>query len=206
MSAVTGRQAPCAATRSDPSNDEVRAEAGTRPTILQSVADVLLGEIDAIMRAYVARVRSDDDTPSAYTNEDHELEDHLATFLADIASTLASVDVDAESPPQSVRDGTAIQRIVAQRHGAQRARLGWKERELRRDFVILEEEIRAAISRALPAAGVTPTRESAAGEAGRAMILVHQALRIAEELSLEGFRRARAAPGERALSSEDQSL
>ena len=48
--------------------------------------------------------------------------------------------------------------------------------------------------------------ESAVGEAGRAMVLVHQALRIAEELSLEGFRRARAARGERALSSEDQSL
>ena len=187
-------------------NDEVRAEAGTRPTILQSVADVLLGEIDAIMRAYVARVRSDDDTPSAYANEDHELENHLATFLADIASTLASVNVDAESPPPSVRDGTTIQRIVAQRHGAQRARRGWKARELRRDFVILEEEIRAAISRALPTAGVTPMRESAVGEAGRAMILVHQALRIAEELSLEGFRRARATRGARALSSEDQSL
>ena len=29
---------------------------------------------------------------------------------------------------------------------------------------------------------------------------------LAEELSLEGFRRARATRGERALSSEDQSL
>jgi hypothetical protein len=38
------------------------------------------------------------------------------------------------------------------------------------------------------------------------MIAVHQALRIAEELSLDGFRRARATAGERALSSEDQSL
>src|SRR5206468_126829 len=184
-------------------NERRREETGTRPTILQSISEALMAELEAIMRAYVARVRTDEGTPSAYAVDEQVLEDHLATFLADIAATLASVNVNDEDPTASVRDGTAIQRVVAARHGAQRARLGFKERELRREFVILEEELRSAVHRRLPAIGATPTRQSAVGEAERAMIFLHQALRIAEELSLQSFRRAHAAAGAHAGSSED---
>jgi hypothetical protein len=38
------------------------------------------------------------------------------------------------------------------------------------------------------------------------MIFLHQALRIAEELSIQSFRRALAVASEHAVSSEDQSL
>jgi hypothetical protein len=187
-------------------NERRREETGTRPTMLQSIADALLAELEDVMHGYAARVRTDEDTPSAKDIEEDVLEDHMATFLADIAATLASLSVDDENPAESVRDGTAIQRVVAQRHGAQRARLGFRERELRREFVILEQELRAAVHRRLPAIGATPTRESAVGEAERAMIFLHQALRIAEELSLQSFRRALAVASERGVSSEDQSL
>jgi PAS domain S-box-containing protein len=192
-------------------HDRARQEAGTRPTILESVADALLAEIENIMRAYVARLRMEKATPSANTVEEHLLEDHVATFLADLSSTLTGVDVDSEAPTQSVRDGSAIQRLVAERHGAQRARMGFEEHELRREFVILEEEVRAAVQRRLPAIGATPTFQSAAGEAGRAMTFLHQALRIAEELSLQGFHRARAigeppGVGEQRAGSDAQSL
>jgi PAS domain S-box-containing protein len=187
--------------------NERRSEgAGTRPTMLQSIADALMAELEDIMHGYAARVRADENTPSARGVEDDVLEDHMATFLADIAATLASLNVDDENPAESVRDGTAIQRVVAERHGAQRARLGFREHELRREFVILEEELRAAVHRQLPTLGATPTRQSAVGEAERAMIFLHQALRIAEELSLLSFRRARADASERAVAPEDQSL
>ena len=66
---------------------------------------------------------------------------------------MAAVSVDAESPTPTIHDGTAIQRVVAERHGAQRARMGFKEREVRREFVILEEELRAAVQRRLPSLG-----------------------------------------------------
>jgi hypothetical protein len=81
---------------------------------------------------------------------------------------------------------------VSQRHGGQRARLGWTERDLRREFVILEEELEAALRRRLPATVSGPSPMSGAGEAGRARIFLHQALKIAEGLSLESFRAHRA--------------
>jgi hypothetical protein len=178
-----------------PPGAEARAEheiAERRPTILRAVADALLAEVEEIRHAYVARLRTDVKTPSAYTVDDFLLEDHLATFLADLSATLAGVNPDAETPSNSLRDGSAIQRVIAERHGAQRERMGFAEHELRHEFVILEEELRAAVQRRLPAIAATPSRQSAMGEAGRAMVYLHQALHIAEERSLQGFQRARA--------------
>jgi PAS domain S-box-containing protein len=162
------------------------------PTVLQTIGDAILAELDNIMRAFVTRVLSDDAMPTAHGTDAVDVEDHLATFIADVAVTLASVTLDAEAPTEQVRDGSAIQRIVAQRHGAQRARLGWPEREVRREFVILEEELNAAVQRRLPQYGIGPSRESGVGEAGRAGIYLHQAMHIAEGLSLESYRAHRA--------------
>ena len=162
------------------------------PTILQTIGDAILSEIESIMRSFVQRVLADPDMPTARDTDAADVEDHLATFLADVAVTLSSVTIDAERPTEQVRDGTAIQRVVAQRHGAQRARLGWPEREVRREFVILEEELNAAVQRRLPQYGIGPSRESGVGEAGRAGIFLHQAMHIAEGLSLDSYRAHRA--------------
>ncbi|HKP16556.1 MAG TPA: hypothetical protein VJT85_10825, partial [Gemmatimonadaceae bacterium] len=124
--------------------------------------------------------------------ETYEVEDHFPTFLADLASTVTSIVLDDDAPSDQVRDGSAIQRLVSQRHGAQRARLGWTERELRREFVILEEELDAALRRRLPATISAPSPASGAGEAGRARVFLHEAIVIAEGLSLESFRSYRA--------------
>jgi hypothetical protein len=159
--------------------------------MLETISDAILAELEEVMRRFVERVRVDPDTPSAHAVDENVLEDHLATFVADIASTIASVRLDDDRPREQLHDGTAIQRVVSQRHGAQRARMGWTERQVRREFVILEEELSSAIYRRLPTMGATPTPESATGEAGRAMIFLHQALEIAEGLSLESFRQNR---------------
>ena len=141
------------------------------------------------MREFVARIRSDPDTATARRVDASVLGDHFASFLADVATTLAAVTLDDNAPNAQVRDSTAIQRVVAQRHGAQRARLGWTEREVRREFVILEETLVEAVRRRLSSGAATPGEESGAGEAGRAAVFLHQALRIAEGWSVETFRR-----------------
>jgi hypothetical protein len=171
---------------------EESPESGQMPTVLQTIGDAILAELEGIMRAFVVRVLSDPDMPHAREVDANAVEDHLATFLADVAVTLASVSIEQELPNQDVRDGTEIQRIVAQRHGAQRARLGWTEKELRREFVILEEELNAAVQRRLPEYAIGPSRESGEGEAGRAGIFLHQAMQIAEGLSLDSYQASRA--------------
>jgi hypothetical protein len=162
-----------------------------RPTMLRTIGDAILAELEDIMREFVARVRDDPDTSTARSVDASVLEDHFATFLADVATTLAAVTLDDNAPNAQVRDGTAIQRIVAQRHGAQRARLGWTERQVRREFVILEETLVGAVRRRLGAGASPSASERGAGEAGRAAVVLHQALKIAEGWSVESFRRYR---------------
>ena len=116
------------------------------PRLLREVHDALLAELERILHAYVARLRSDRRTPSADTLSEAELEDHLATFLSDLAATFSGLDLTS-GDDGAVRDGTAIQRRVAERHGSQRRRLGWSEAEIRREFQILREEVVAAVKR-----------------------------------------------------------
>jgi hypothetical protein len=46
-------------------------------------------------------------------------------------------------------DGGAIRTTIAERHGAQRARMGWGAPEVEREFDILREEITAGVRRRL---------------------------------------------------------
>ena len=72
---------------------------------------------------------------------DSDLEDHLDTLLTELALALACVENAAGRPSRLLRDGNAIQRVLAQRHGAQRAALGWGEDELRQEVRMLRQEI-----------------------------------------------------------------
>ena len=166
----------------------------TRP--LRAVADAILAELDRVLHAYVARVRSDPDTPSAHAEPEAQIEDHLASLLADMGATLYQLDATldatrAEEAVAEVRDGSAIQRLVAQRHGTQRARLGWREEEVRREFTILHEELAAAVRRAAPPRLGGPTPESREREARRALEVLGQFVVLAERLSVAAYRAAR---------------
>ncbi len=151
----------------------------TRPGLLDAVRDAVLVEIERILHAYVARLRGDPGTPSAHALSEAELEDHLATFLSDLASTLRTVDLAAGSEGDHLRDGMAIQRSIAERHGAQRRRHGWREEEVRREFEILREEVGAAIHRR-----VHPPRREELDDAADA---VEAFIRAAERVSLSSF-------------------
>jgi PAS domain S-box-containing protein len=156
----------------------------TRPGLLDAVKDALLAEIERILHVYVARLRSDPATPGAHALSEAELEDHLATFLSDLAATFSTVDLAAGSDADLLRDGMAIQRAIAERHGAQRRRHGWSEDEVRREFAILREEVSAAIRRR-----VHPPR---AKELEDAMDAMEVFIQSAERVSLASFGRAEA--------------
>jgi PAS domain S-box-containing protein len=159
--------------------------AGPGAGLLREIRDAVLADLERVLHAFVARLRGDSAVPSARRVSEAELEDHLATFLSDVAKTLGGIDIAEGADSEMLSDGTAIQRAIAQRHGTQRFRLGWKESEVRREFEILREELSAAIRRR-----VASEREA---EIEDAMRLLAEFLGRAERTSVESFRAAAQA-------------
>lgn len=153
------------------------AESGGRVRILHEVRDAILAELERILHAYVARLRSDPATPGAQALSEAELEDHLASFLSDVAQTFGAMDLTSGAGSEMLRDGTAIQRTIAERHGRKRARLGWSEDEIRREFQVLREELSAAVRRRV--------RRPRPAEVEEALGVVEEAIVRAERISLE---------------------
>ena len=168
-----------------------RAGAASPPPLhaLRDVADALLRDIDRILHAAIARLRADAATPSARETSERELEDHLATFLADVANSLTAADLPGTpGTPGSddLRDGVAIQRVVAARHGRQRARLGWRADEVRREFDILREELSAAVRRRAGRGGP----DGGAAAVHDALALVDSFVEAARDASLHSFEQS----------------
>ena len=148
-----------------------------------SVSDLTRGgeaiqaDVERIVSAYVARLRDDAAVPMARDAARVELEDHVSVFLADIAQSLV-IQGETTGGRQLMRDNSDVCRLISDRHGGQRARLGWTEEALRREYRILGEEVEAALRRV-----------SAPG-ADRPLSAVRELLADAERISLVGFRDA----------------
>jgi PAS domain S-box-containing protein len=118
---------------------------------LRLAGEALQQELRAVVEAYAGRMRADPGLPAAALSE-AELEDHQTTFVADVAQCLVAL-ADAPGEVGILQDGTEIQRLMAFRHGEQRARQGWDDAGLRREFAMLGELVGAALERrGVPAA------------------------------------------------------
>ena len=153
---------------------------------LREIGERLWHESRALLDVFVARVRADPAMPEVVrVLRDAQIMDHSGTLLADIAESLSILEQFAGEPSPILADGTAIQREIAERHGVQRARLGWTERALRREFVILREEVERAILRGVPLRSATRAEAEAA-------VVVSRFLEQAEYVSVQSFRRTGA--------------
>ena len=164
--------------------------APVRRGALAEISDSILDELETILKRYIERLRRDPLTPSAHGEEAHRVEDHLATFLADLAATLGNMEAPDSEATEALLDASAIQRTIASTHGAQRARLGWAEDEVRHEFEIIGEELADAVRRAAPRRVSTADGEREE-EVNRAVTLLHQLLATASRRSVEGYVRAR---------------
>ena len=120
---------------------------------LGEVAHRILSELAPLVAAVVARVRCDPVLRIAAGLRTSQVTDHLATLLADIAGALIIVEEVAGRPSPLLADAMEIQRLVAERHGAQRARLGWTEASMRREFMIIREELERVVRASVPPNG-----------------------------------------------------
>lgn len=152
-------------------------DAGAANPALARIGEALVREGRRIADRLGERLRSDPETPRAHGMDTLMLEDHQGVFLVDVGQSL--VLLAEEGQPAVLRDGSEIQRVISELHGAQRCRLRWTEEEIRREFRILREEVDAALA------------GEAAGPGGtEALALVHRLLDHAEHVSVRGFRAA----------------
>jgi signal transduction histidine kinase len=118
---------------------------------LSDVAHGVLAQLETLVTIVVERIRADSGIPMAAGLRTSQVTDHLSTLLADIAGALIVIEEAGGEASPLLADGMEIQRLVSERHGAQRIRLGWTESSLRREFMIIREELGRVARASIPA-------------------------------------------------------
>jgi signal transduction histidine kinase len=158
---------------------------GTRRPVegLTQLSSELLSQLRSLVDVVVARIRMDPGIAVATGLRTSQVADHLTTMLADIAGALVVIEESGGEPTPNLADAVEIQRLVAERHGAQRARLGWTETSLRREFMIIREEVERAVLKCMPT--------GRALEPSEAVAIVNRFVDQAEYLSVRALERVR---------------
>lgn len=120
---------------------------------LAEVANLVLSQLHHVMESIVSRIRCDPAIETAKGLRTTQVADHLSTLVADVLSALAVMEEASGNPSPMLADAMEIQRLIAERHGAQRARLGWTEQSMRREFMIIREELHRFVREAVPPDG-----------------------------------------------------
>ena len=155
--------------------------AGTRAGRV-ALGELLVATAADVVATVVDRLRGDPDIPRAREVTRTELEDHIATYLSDIGQLFAILDErGAAARGPLIVDGAAIQHLIAERHGAQRQRLGWTEEELRREHATLVAEVERVVLDSSLLTGSPPSDT---------LPLLRVILQEAEEVSVQGYQEA----------------
>ena len=100
-----------------------------------------------------------------------DVADHLGTLVIDVANSLAVLAHSGRRAHELLADGSRIQRMIGELHGAQRQRLGWGEAQLGREVDLVREVCLGAAGPRSPAddeARARGGRLGAGAAAGRA--------------------------------------
>ena len=183
-----------ATTAADDAVADAASTAGAAPRTrgLGDIGDTLMHEMEAILDAFVAQLRHEPLMPAAPTLRYSQLVDHTGAMLADIASALITLDESRGAPSSLLLDSADIQRFVADRHGLQRARLGWTVEALAREAEILDAEIERSVRRCFSDPKFAPQVDEALGVIRRYL-----------EQGLETSRRALERAAHRGRRGED---
>jgi PAS domain S-box-containing protein len=157
-------------------------DAGTLPGVHEFDGDVyppgvaevgraLHRSIDAIADEFTRRLR--ETLAIAQALPDTVLQDHIATFVADVAQTLIDIAAQDGGPTSLVQDGSEIQNLIADLHGRQRARFGWTAEALRTEADVLYRTIEDVIR-----------LEHHTADADAALRIVQRILDNAQEVSM----------------------
>jgi hypothetical protein len=180
-----------------PERDE-RAPGEPRVRGLADVGELVLHEIETILEGFTLCLRRDEQLPAANELKFSQLSDHIPSYLADLGGMLVAIEEAGGQPSALLTDGTEIQRVVADRHGAQRARLGWSIDALRSEYRVLREEVTRVIRRRARA-----VQDSAVDEG---LTILNRVIEQAEEWSVRGFHRARSVAKDEVVATPPLGL
>jgi signal transduction histidine kinase len=148
---------------------------------LAEVGRLLARRADDIVEEWGGRLRGDPDVAAARDLDRAQLEDHMATALVEVGLALLALG-EGGGEPALLRDGTDIQRVVFDRHGRQRSRLGWSRAALHHEYRLLREVVELSLREHLPPEGE--------GTVDDPMTVLRQLLDQAERISVDGWQRA----------------
>jgi hypothetical protein len=114
---------------------------------LANISRGLLKEIPAILTDFVKQVRANPGIPAAQGASDSQIEDHMASFVADLSTGLRLLEVAGSDPSELLRDSSAIIRTIMEQHGNQRFRIGWSEEGIAAEMEILRDVTCNAVRR-----------------------------------------------------------
>ncbi len=112
---------------------------------LGDVGRAVVKSMENTVERIVDRVRTDPNLSVGAGLKFSQLADHLAALLADVGGALVVMEETNGSSSPTLADAVEIQRLISERHGAQRQRLGWTESAVRREFMIVREEIERVV-------------------------------------------------------------
>jgi hypothetical protein len=148
---------------------------------LGEVGGVLHRSVRTVIGAYTDRLRADPAIPLGAAMTRIQLEDRAVSFLADLAQSLVIVGDAGSEAAELLKDGSAIQRAIAEAHGARRHAQGWDEAALRRDQQVFREEVERAVRARLKAGS---------GDVDEAVRVLLRLLDRGEGIAVRAWRRA----------------
>jgi PAS domain S-box-containing protein len=112
---------------------------------LSDVGRALLTKLERSIETIVDRIRSDPNLDVAAGLKYSQISDHFAAMLADVGGALVVMEEAGGTASPTLADAVEIQRLISERHGTQRQRLGWTESDVRREFMIVREELEKVV-------------------------------------------------------------
>lgn len=118
---------------------------------LSRLGEVLRSHVEQAVAVYRERLRAEPLIPHADKMSASLLEDHATSLIADLAQSLVIVGEADQEATDLLRDGSAIQRTVAELHGRRRHTQGWSLSAVQRDNILLSDCVRRTVCTADPA-------------------------------------------------------